>query len=310
MRLNKARPESKEETARQAVRSQPVLVPQALAPRNQAAAWLALQQTHGNRFVQRLLYGMVMQRKCACGSTCAHCQSEDAQQGQSTLQSILQHQGSGQPLEPEVRSFMEARFGEDFSGVRVHTDTHAAQTTQQLNALAYTIGRDIFFGEGQYRPQTQDGRQLVAHELTHVVQQGGQPMATQAGLRVSEPGDRFEQEADRVANAIMAEGAECHQRIAGVGGPDTVTEEEDPFAQSIHRNGKGVAVDSRSHHWVTPKHRPAISVLRSLMLQKAASFVAGTVHAVRNAAVQIATGGEAWIAGMCGGWGWQRYVNS
>ena len=77
----------------------------------------------------------------------------------------------GQPLDAATRDFMEPRFGRDFSGVRVHTDGDAAESSRFLNAVAYTVGRDIVFGHGQYAPQTGPGRRLIAHELTHVVQQ-------------------------------------------------------------------------------------------------------------------------------------------
>ncbi len=66
---------------------------------------------------------------------------------------------------------MEPRFGHDFSQVRIHTDERAAETARAVNALAYTVGRDVVFGAGQYAPQTDEGRRLLAHELTHVVQQ-------------------------------------------------------------------------------------------------------------------------------------------
>ncbi|HLM55850.1 MAG TPA: DUF4157 domain-containing protein [Pyrinomonadaceae bacterium] len=92
---------------------------------------------------------------------------------------------SGQPLDAQTRSFMESRFGHDFSRVRVHTDARAAESARSVNALAYTVGHDVVFAEGSYAPQTGEGRRLLAHELTHVVQQrGGQdrPAARTGGL--------------------------------------------------------------------------------------------------------------------------------
>lgn len=79
--------------------------------------------------------------------------------------------GSGRPLEPELREEMELRFGQDFSSVRVHTDSRAAQSAQEVDALAYTVGQNIVFGAGLYAPKTGAGRRLLAHELTHTVQQ-------------------------------------------------------------------------------------------------------------------------------------------
>jgi hypothetical protein len=66
---------------------------------------------------------------------------------------------------------MESRFGKDFSRVRVHADAQAAKSAQEVNALAYTVGHDIVFGAGRYSPGTSSGQHLLAHELTHVVQQ-------------------------------------------------------------------------------------------------------------------------------------------
>lgn len=77
----------------------------------------------------------------------------------------------GRSLEPATRSFMEARFGQDFSEVRVHTGQRADASAQAVNATAYTLGHHLVFAEGAYRPETQGGRRLIAHELTHVGQQ-------------------------------------------------------------------------------------------------------------------------------------------
>jgi hypothetical protein len=73
-------------------------------------------------------------------------------------------------LPDAVRSFFEPRFGQDFSKVRVHTDSRAARSARDLNARAFTLGRDIVMGAGQYSPGTSEGKRLLAHELTHVIQ--------------------------------------------------------------------------------------------------------------------------------------------
>lgn len=80
---------------------------------------------------------------------------------------------SGQALDPAVRAFMEPRFGQDFSKVRVHTSGQAAASAGAVNAKAYTVGQNIVFGAGRFAPDTQEGKRLIAHELTHVVQQSG-----------------------------------------------------------------------------------------------------------------------------------------
>src|SRR5579884_3623289 len=132
--------------------------------------------------------GSILQRKCACGQhTIAGGECEECRQKrEGTLQraainaapvngvSPVVHDVlnlSGKPLDAGTRAFMEPRFGQDFSNVRVHTDARAAESAQAVNALAYTVGRDVVFGMGQYAPATSSGRQLLAHELVHTIQQ-------------------------------------------------------------------------------------------------------------------------------------------
>jgi hypothetical protein len=93
--------------------------------------------------------------------------------GSDVERTLASRQGSGSPLSDDVRSFMEPRFGTDFSGVRIHSDGQAGELSQTLQAKAFTHGQDIYFGAGQYSPGTGAGKRLLAHELTHVVQQAG-----------------------------------------------------------------------------------------------------------------------------------------
>ena len=86
--------------------------------------------------------------------------------------------GRGEPLAPSTRAFMEPRFGVDFGAVRIHTDPEAHRSARAVDALAFTVGRDIIFGAGHYAPDTARGQRLIAHELTHVVQQSGTADAT------------------------------------------------------------------------------------------------------------------------------------
>jgi hypothetical protein len=81
----------------------------------------------------------------------------------------------GQPLDSATRAFMEPRFGHDFSGVRVHTDAQAAKSARAVEALAYTVGKDVVFGDGQFALYNPIGQKLLAHELAHVVQQNFAP---------------------------------------------------------------------------------------------------------------------------------------
>lgn len=80
---------------------------------------------------------------------------------------------AGRPLDAATRSFFEPRFGADFSAVRIHTDSSAAASARNIHALAYTVGRDVVFNTGQYAPHSNSGKRLLAHELTHVLQQAG-----------------------------------------------------------------------------------------------------------------------------------------
>lgn len=144
-----------------------------------------------------------LQRKCACGGTagptgeCEACalkrkalqrratQSATESTAPPVVNQVLSS-GNGQPLDAATRAFMEPRFGTDFNQVRVHTGGQAAESAQSVSALAYTVGSDVVFGNGQYRPETSEGQKLLAHELTHVVQQGT-TLTTHHGIV-----DRFE----------------------------------------------------------------------------------------------------------------------
>jgi len=107
----------------------------------------------------------------------------------------------GQPLDTSTRAFMEPRFGHDFSKVRVHTDAHAAESARSVNAYAYTVGQDVVFGTGQYAPGTSEGRKVLAHELTHVVQQGSNTIRDR--LEIGPPDDAYERDANRAAASML-----------------------------------------------------------------------------------------------------------
>jgi len=114
--------------------------------------------------------------------------------------------GGGGPLPSGVRAEMEQRLGADFADVRIHTDGAAAASAAAVGAHAYTVGRDVVFGAGQFDPVSSTGRTMLAHELTHVVQQRSGPVAgtpTDGGISVSDPGDRFEREAVANAERVM-----------------------------------------------------------------------------------------------------------
>jgi hypothetical protein len=110
--------------------------------------------------------------------------------------------GPGEPLDRDTRSLMEERLGHDFSDVRVHADPAAAASARSVQAHAYTVGNHVVFGEGRYRPESDEGRHTIAHELVHVTQQREGPVdgTPAAGrIKVSHPDDRFERHAERTA---------------------------------------------------------------------------------------------------------------
>ena len=106
----------------------------------------------------------------------------------------------GQSLDSTVQAQMSETMGFDFSGVRVHSDRQADELNQKLSARAFTTGHDIFFRQGEYDPGSSSGREVITHELSHVVQQNtGRVSANGSGMTVRAAGDRFEQEADALA---------------------------------------------------------------------------------------------------------------
>jgi hypothetical protein len=163
---------------------------------------------------------VVLQRKCACGRAappggeCEECRARRLQRKGTTHASAepaadrahdvppsVAHvlRGPGDRLDRGVRNFMESRFGEDFGGVRIHTDGAAAASARDVHAQAYTVGRHVVFGAGRYAPATAAGQRLIAHELTHVVQQ-------RSGLRA---------ETAAAANAAEAEALANESRVFG-----------------------------------------------------------------------------------------------
>jgi Domain of unknown function (DUF4157) len=115
----------------------------------------------------------------------------DGTSGLTVPDGVVRNLGAGVPLDASTRQFMEPRFGRDFGTVRVHTGGSAAASARALNALAYTVGRDVVFGSGQYSPGTGDGRRLLAHELTHVVQQQAPAPAAVQSSAVGPIADHF-----------------------------------------------------------------------------------------------------------------------
>ncbi len=163
----------------------------------------------------RAAVGRLIQRKCAC---------EGSQEQEEADSGLLQRTASGpgpgafipqgiedvlnsagQPLEESTRAFMEPRFKHSFSQVRIHTDARAAESAYAVDALAYTVGQNIVFGEGQYRPHSVEGQKLIAHELNHTLQQSawGSNRMSGSPLEIESATSPSEQESKAAANAIM-----------------------------------------------------------------------------------------------------------
>jgi hypothetical protein len=171
--------------------------------------------------LSKMSIGAPLQRKCACGGSggsggeCEECKKKEmtlqrraANQPEPATVPPIVHEvlrSPGQSLDSATRAFFEPCFGHDFSKVRVHADAEAAESARAVNAVAYTVGRDLVFGSGQYQPNTGSGKQLLAHELTHVIQQCG-PWRSGHPLRVGRSTGPYEQEAESAASAALGGG--------------------------------------------------------------------------------------------------------
>ncbi len=141
--------------------------------------------------------------------------------------------GGGSPIPDVTRSRMEAGFGADFSQVRIHTDAAAASSARSVQAQAYTVGNDIVLGSGSPSLESASGQHGLAHELAHVVQQRSGPVQgtpAPGGIQVSDPSDRFETQAEQVADRLQAGPAQEGDMAsdgAGAGGFSLQRQEEE-----------------------------------------------------------------------------------
>src|SRR6185436_16584912 len=173
--------------------------------------------------------GLLLQRKCDCGNhtmsgSCDDCtkkngllQRKASSDFESSAVPGIVHEvlhSPGQPLDGRTRGFMESRLGQDFSRVRVHADAPAGESAAAVSAEAYTVRNHVVFGAGKYRPATDDGRHLIAHELVHVLQQGDGPMPSQMNL--GSESSLLEHQAHRVSGDAMARsGSRTHNTPPG-----------------------------------------------------------------------------------------------
>ena len=164
-----------------------------------ASGLAGLQQLVGNRAVQRLLA-----QRSGDGSF----ELDD-----DTASRINRERGGGHPLEGTVQKEVSEAMDRDFSGVQVHTSPESDALSHQIGARAFTSGQDVFFREGAYDPHTSGGQELIAHELTHVVQQSTGVVGGAGQMRVNAPGDVFEHQADAVAKTVTGAGAEVQAQV-------------------------------------------------------------------------------------------------
>ena len=147
-----------------------------------------------------------LQRAIGNAGVGAMLDSEPPAEDRSPVHDVV-NSGGGSPLAPDVREEMQGRLGHDFSDVRVHTDSAAHESAKSVNAHAYTVGSNVVFQRDRYDPSSAEGKTMLAHELTHVVQQRSGPVDGSdagGGIKVSDPSDRFEREASANADRVMS----------------------------------------------------------------------------------------------------------
>ena len=167
---------------------------------------------HLQRMAGNAAMGSLVQRKAS---------GEEQEAPASPVHDVI-GKGGGSSLDAGVRTQMETSMGQDFSDVKVHTGSEAANASKSVQAQAFTVGNEIVFNEGKYNPSSAEGQRTIAHELTHVVQQregavDGTPR--EGGISVSDPGDKFEQEAEANADVVMSGGGghDGHDHAAPAG---------------------------------------------------------------------------------------------
>lgn len=223
-----------------------------------------LQSTKSNTPALVPERGGLLQRKCACGKAsgvsgeCEGCsnkqlnlrRSASGLMEPSTVPPIVHEvlRSPGRPLDSQTSALMGSRFGHDFSQVRVHTDERAADSARLVNALAYTVGRDVVFGKGQFAPHTKEGQRLVAHELTHVAQQGREH-SPGSDMGIGAHDSSSEHEADENAGRVsMGQSSSAFTAL-----PGAVLQRDPPRGGA---SGSGAPIESEHGVTATPHIDP------------------------------------------------------
>jgi len=182
---------------------------------------------------------------CPCGGGCPKCKMEQPGQEYDRVQAKRVGSGDlvqtavppivhevlsspGHSLDTATRVFMEPRFGHDFSQVRVHADAKAAESACAMNALAYTVGRDVVFGAGHYQPHTGEGQRLLAHELSHTIQQGAAPRQ----------GNQPQPAGEGLLQARPAQTPVIARKEGATGGPSHKANDPDQLKSELQPTGK------------------------------------------------------------------------
>lgn len=196
--------------------------------------WAGGEARPGNQAMQKLVPKLRVQMAGAKG----------ADVDEAIARAIQSKRGGGATLDSGAKKGMEQSMGQDFSDVRVHSDSDADSLSRSVQAKAFTTGKDIFFRSGEYQPGSTEGNKLLAHELTHVVQQQNAPPAQK--LEVSHPEDASEKQASQVADNISAKAAtsapsvgraEEDEQVAKAEPPPSPEEEEEVQTSPIGRAG-------------------------------------------------------------------------
>jgi len=151
------------------------------------------------------------------GNAAVVAQLSEESEGERPITNVVS--GGGQPLDRATRGSMEKAFGHDFSDVRIHDDSAASEAARDVSAKAATVGNHIVFRSGEFNPGTPAGQHILAHELTHVVQQRSGPVdgaSAGGGVKISDPSDRFETAAEANASRITSQ-LSADPALTGVG---------------------------------------------------------------------------------------------
>ena len=194
----------------------------------------------------------------------------------------------GQPLDQATRDFYEPRFGHDFSQVRVHTDSKAAESARAVNALAYTVGKEIAFIEGSYVPNRTNSQRLLAHELTHIVQQSTAPTLKSTNIKMESDCSPRERQANKASESINIEVAAIPDNTSWnyTGGEQKLQRQD---ASAIMQGGALLALGVSQ----VDSPLPGPADLVALGILAGTALIAGGVWAYQNFMSQHGRGNQA-----------------